>query len=117
MRVYVFSLAFFSAGIWPMVSILVKKSLLGAAFGIFVTVQNTGNGVSAAVVPGFQPPKCDLTYACCDYVLASMAGLAAVAAAWMGWASYKKEQLERRTGIAFGADTRKTSYVILPDFS
>lgn len=74
------SLAFFAAGIWPMVSLVVGKSELGTAFGMFVAIQNTGNTVGSAIISVMQPPRCDNQYICCDGILAGLAGVSALAA-------------------------------------
>jgi hypothetical protein len=72
------SLAFFAAGIWPTVSLLVAHDQQGTAFGLFVAIQNAGNGAGAAVVSAMQPPRCHDSFRCSTAILAVMAGLAAL---------------------------------------
>jgi hypothetical protein len=72
------SLAFFAAGIWPTVSLLVAHDQQGTAFGLFVAIQNAGNGAGAAVVSAMQPPRCHDSFRCSTAIMAVMAGLAAL---------------------------------------
>ena len=64
-----------------MVSTLVRQvdpELQGAAFGMFIAVQNAGNGIAATLASSLQPPSCGDSFRCCLLLVASLAAFAAV---------------------------------------
>lgn len=67
--------AIFAAAIWPVIPTISCPRVSGTAYGIFVSVQNIGLSVGAAVVSAVQPPRCENRFFCSLGVLAGCAGV------------------------------------------